>query len=42
MSPRDLKAIHAYLKAAGPAGKPAPDWLPPGKEPPMPYALFPG
>ena len=42
MHERDLKAILAYLKAAGPAGQPAPAWVPPGKEPPMPYALFPG
>lgn len=42
MNERDLKAIYAYLKAAGPAGQPAPAWVPPGKEPPQPYALFPG
>ncbi len=42
MSERDLKAIYAYLKAAGPAGQVAPAWVPPGKEPPQPYALFPG
>lgn len=42
MSEPDLKAIHAYLKAMGPAGQPAPAWVPPGKEPPPPYALFPG
>jgi mono/diheme cytochrome c family protein len=42
MSDADRKAIHAYLKALGPAGQPAPAWVPPGKEPPQPYALFPG
>ncbi len=42
MSETDRKAIHAYLKALGPAGQPAPAWVPPGKEPPQPYALFPG
>jgi mono/diheme cytochrome c family protein len=42
MSETDRKAIYAYLKAMGPAGQPAPAWVPPGKEPPQPYALFPG
>jgi mono/diheme cytochrome c family protein len=42
MSETDRKAIYAYLKALGPAGQPAPAWLPPGREPPQPYALFPG
>lgn len=42
MDERDRKAIYAYLKAKGPAGQPAPAALPPGKEPPQPYALFPG
>jgi mono/diheme cytochrome c family protein len=42
MTEHDRKAIYAYLKAMGPAGKPAPAWVPPGKEPPQPYALFPG
>jgi mono/diheme cytochrome c family protein len=42
MNEIDRKAIYAYLKALGPAGQPAPAWLPPGREPPQPYALFPG
>lgn len=42
MTEQDRKAIFQYLKAAGPAGKQAPAWVPPGKEPPQPYALFPG
>ena len=42
MTEQDRKAIYQYLKAAGPAGKQAPAWVPPGKEPPQPYALFPG
>jgi mono/diheme cytochrome c family protein len=42
MSQADRKAIYVYLKALGPAGQPAPGWVPPGKEPPQPYALFPG
>jgi mono/diheme cytochrome c family protein len=42
MSQRDLLAIHAYLKAMGPAGQPAPAWVPPDRQPPQPYAQFPG
>lgn len=42
MSLADRKAIYAYLKALGPAGQPAPAWVPPDKQPPMPYAQFPG
>jgi mono/diheme cytochrome c family protein len=42
MTVNDRKAIYAYLKAMGPAGQPAPGALPPGKQPPQPYALFPG
>ena len=42
MSEQDRKAIFQYLKAMGPAGQPAPAWVPPGKEPPQPYARFPG
>ena len=42
MTEQDRKAIYAYLKAMGPAGQPAPAWVPPGKQPPQPYAQFPG
>ena len=42
MTVNDRKAIYAYLKAMGPAGQPAPAALPPGQQPPRPYALFPG
>jgi mono/diheme cytochrome c family protein len=42
MTANDRKALYAYLKAMGPAGQPAPAALPPGKQPPQPYALFPG
>lgn len=41
MSDADVRAIYAYLKFAGPAGKPAPDYLPPGKAPPPPFVTFP-
>lgn len=42
MTERDQRAIYHYLKAAGPAGKPAPAYLPPDKTPPQPYIQFPG
>jgi mono/diheme cytochrome c family protein len=42
MSEQDRKAIYAYLKFLGPAGQPAPGWVPPDKQPPQPYAQFPG
>lgn len=41
MSDRDVKAIHAYLKHLGPAGEPAPAYLPPGQIPRGPYVEFP-
>jgi mono/diheme cytochrome c family protein len=37
----DLRAIYRYVRQAGPAGKPAPAYLPPDKEPPPPFATFP-
>jgi mono/diheme cytochrome c family protein len=42
MSEQDRKAIYAYLKAMGPAGRPAPAWVPPTQQPPQPYAQCPG
>jgi mono/diheme cytochrome c family protein len=41
MKDQDLKDIYHYVRYMGPAGKPAPDYVPPDKEPPPPYALFP-
>ena len=41
MSDRDVKAIYAYLKHLGPAGQPAPEYLPPDKTPSGPFAQFP-
>ena len=41
MRDRDVKAIYAYLKHLGPAGKPAPAYVPPGKKPKGPYVQFP-
>ena len=41
MTDADVKAIYAYLKHLGPAGKPAPEYVPPGKQPAGPYVTFP-
>lgn len=41
MSERDLRAIYQFVKQLGPAGNPAPAYLPPGKTPTGPYVLFP-
>ena len=41
MSDADVRAIYAYLKHLGPAGKPAPAYLPPDKEPTGPFVTFP-
>ncbi len=37
----DLRAIYQYIRQLGPAGKPAPAFVPPDKEPDPPYATFP-
>jgi mono/diheme cytochrome c family protein len=41
MTDGDVKAIYAYLKHLGPAGKPAPAYLPPGRTPEGPFVRFP-
>lgn len=41
MSERDVRAIYRYLKHAGPAGVPAPDFVPPDKTPNPPFVQFP-
>ena len=41
MTDRDVKAIHAYLKALGPAGEPAPQYVPADKTPSGPFVQFP-
>lgn len=41
MSDADLLAIYHYARAAGPAGQPAPAYLPPGQKPPHPFAQMP-
>jgi len=37
MKDEDLIAIYQFVVHLGPAGEPAPDYLPPEKEPPLPY-----
>lgn len=41
MTDRDVRAIYHYVKAQGPAGEPAPLYVPPEKEPQTPYVQFP-
>jgi mono/diheme cytochrome c family protein len=40
MTDQDVRAIYRYVKAMGPAGKPAPAYLPPGQKPTTPYIDF--
>jgi len=41
MSTGDLRAMYRYVKSLGPAGKPAPAYLPPGTSAPEPAVKFP-
>jgi mono/diheme cytochrome c family protein len=41
MSASDLRAMYRYVRSLGPAGKPAPDYLPPDKAPTGPVVRFP-
>lgn len=41
MNTADLKAIYQFIRSLGPAGEPAPAYVPPDQEPKTPYALFP-
>jgi mono/diheme cytochrome c family protein len=41
MSARDLRAMYRYIRHLGPAGKPAPAYVPPDKTPPPPFVQFP-
>jgi len=41
MSDQDLRAIYAYVRKLGPAGEPAPAYLPPDQEPKPPFVTFP-
>jgi hypothetical protein len=40
MSEQDLRAIYRYVRHLGPAGKPAPEYVPPDKTPARPYFQF--
>lgn len=40
MTDQDVRAIYRYVRSLGPAGKPAPAYLPPGQKPPTPYIDF--
>jgi len=41
MTDRDLRAIYRLTRHLGPAGEPAPAFVPPGKTPEGPYVIFP-
>jgi mono/diheme cytochrome c family protein len=41
MSEEDLRAIYRFVTYLGPAGEPAPAYLPPDQEPKGPYVQFP-
>lgn len=42
MSERDLRALYHYTRSLGPAGEPAPAYVPPGQKPKGPVIQFPG
>jgi mono/diheme cytochrome c family protein len=41
MSEGDVRAIFKYIRSLGPAGQPAPKFVPPGEVPQQPYVQFP-
>ena len=41
MTTNDLRALYRYVRHLGPAGKPAPDYVPPDKSPAGPVVRFP-
>ena len=41
MSTADLRALYRYVRHLGPAGKPAPAYVPPGGKPSGPFVQFP-
>jgi mono/diheme cytochrome c family protein len=41
MSEQDLRALHRFVRALGPAGEPAPAYVPPGQVPRGPVVTFP-
>jgi mono/diheme cytochrome c family protein len=40
MTDGDLQALYQYVRALGPKGKPAPQYVPPGQEVDTPYFVF--
>jgi hypothetical protein len=40
MSESDRRALYRFIRALGPAGEPAPAYLPPGTEAPLPYVKW--
>ncbi len=42
MTTQDLRAIYRFIKYLGPAGQPAPAFVPPPQKPKGPYVQFPG
>ncbi len=41
MKEQDLRDMYRFIRSLGPAGSPAPDYVPPGKQPKGPVVLFP-
>lgn len=41
MREQDLRAIYRFIRHLGPAGEPAPTYVPPDQEPKQPFILFP-
>lgn len=41
MTQEDLRAIYQFIRYMGPRGNPAPEYVPAGKKPTGPYAIFP-
>lgn len=40
MTEQDVRAIYRYTRSLGPAGRPAPAFVPPGEEPATPYFVL--
>lgn len=41
MTENDVRAMYQYMRSLGPAGEPAPGFVPADQEPPRPYVQFP-
>jgi mono/diheme cytochrome c family protein len=41
MTDEDLRAVYQFIRSLGPAGEPAPAYVPPDQEPAPPYIQFP-